>query len=57
MTALRKQQTPALTLGRRGRDEVWQPRPCAGDHKKLVREALADTVKRHGESLKELAKV
>lgn len=55
MSALRKPNK--LNLGRRGRDEVFSPKPCAGDHKKLVRAALADTTARHGETLKELAKV
>lgn len=57
MTALRENKVPALKLGHRGRDEVWTPRPCDGGHKKLVRAGLADTVARHGETLKKLAKV
>lgn len=57
MTALRKYDTPRLNLGRRGPDEVFTPRPCSGDHKKLVRVALRDTIEKHGETLKELAKV
>ncbi len=56
MTALKK-RVPTLNLGRRGREEVWTPRPCAGDHKKLVRASLADTVTKHGKTLKELSKV
>lgn len=57
MTALPKNNTPTVTLGRRGHDEVWAPRPCAGDHRKLVRADLSDTVKQHGAALKKLAKV
>jgi hypothetical protein len=57
MTALRKDKVPSLNLGRRGRDEVWTPRPCGGEHKKLVRSGLANTVAQHGETLKKLAKV
>ena len=57
MTAPRKNNAPTLNRGRRGRDEVWTPRPCAGDHGKLVRAGLADTVSQHKTTLKELAKV
>ena len=57
MTAPLRKRTRTLNLGRRDHDEVWTPRPCGGDHKKLVRASLADTVSKHEKALKELAKV
>lgn len=57
MTALRKTAEPRMKLGRRGGDEVFTPRPCAGDHRRLVRAALHDTISRHRETLEDLAKV
>lgn len=55
MTAVRKPQK--LALGYRGRDQVALARPCAGDHKKLVRAAVYNTIVEHDETLKKLAKV
>lgn len=55
MTAVRKPQK--LDLGYRGRDEVALARPCKGDHKKLVRAAVYNTIVEHDETLKQLAKV
>jgi len=57
MTALLKKTNSTLNLGRRGQDEKWTPRPCAGDHNELVRVAFDDTVRKHDSTLKELAKV
>jgi len=57
MTARPKNNAPTVNLGRRGRDEVWTPRACGGDHRKLVRAGLADTVDQHRAALNKLAKV
>lgn len=56
MTAVRKSITQKLNLARRDRGEVFVPRPCAGDHEKLVRAALDDVLAKDDEILRRLAK-
>lgn len=36
--------TARLTITRRQKGEVMQPRPVSGDHKQLVRSATAETI-------------
>lgn len=57
MSAVRKPITEKLNLVRRERGEVFAPRPCQGDHKKLVRAALEDVLRKDGEILRRLAKI
>ena len=56
MTALRDKDF-RLNLRERRRDEVFVPRPCVGDHRRLVHVALEDTCAKHAKTLWELSKV
>ncbi|MEQ4541153.1 MAG: hypothetical protein ABN479_19670 [Billgrantia sp.] len=58
MTALRKAQVqPKVTLRRRTRDEALPVRSYYGDHHTIVAAAYTDTVAKHDQTLKDLAKV